>query len=499
MDMHVRALCAVVSMSLVGAVFGQPVDGGGYLELDGVDDLVTAEGEFLSQTMTVELWVKPASVHDLWTAGVVAYGSRDVGSFDFGIGPVDDTRLRFFINHNQGQQTIVGTQPIELGLWQHIAATYDGETARLYINGELDAEAVLGGAILPSDPDAILAIGDDYPGASEFVGGSFDEVRVWGVVRSETEIADAMFTPLEGDEEGLIAYYDFDECGSQVALDQGPNAYHGKMGLSWSRGEDDPERMVYAPSRRRCLALSSSDEGEMRAIVGQIDEQLAQINAGPPALGWTPSINRHADMHTRDAFMCGENNLDRPYVDSETFLTGADEISWNNCDSAFYRVSFTMPPILEHPAVFGVANADDLGVMFINDRPVSLLLTMNDVLNLGEDRDFFGHRLLGWPTADPFFEQSVPDLIVPGKNAVTFGVTSDASELEPGGLEFEMVVQYDCLADWDADGSNDTIDFTSYLNDWVAKEPEADLNRDGKINTRDVMVWLNLWSFGCPE
>jgi hypothetical protein len=498
MCMHRGCLSGAVVLALAGAAAAQPGAGVGYVEFDGIDDLITTPGDFVYPELTVEAWVRPTSLHPLYTAGVVTHGSRGVSSFDLGIGQQTDTRLRFFINYNQGQKTIVGNEPIALHEWQHIAVTYDGQTARLYINGELDAEKLLGAAILPSGPDALLAIGDDYPGASEFVGGSFDEVRVWSVVRRESEIAGAMFTPLSGDEPGLEAYYSFDECGSQVAVDRGPRGRHGRLGLSYSAGDDDPERFAYGPSRRRCLALSSSDFGEVRPVVGLIDEQLAQINAGPPALGWTDIANRHTDLHVRDAFECGEH-LDRSFVDSESYLAGADEVTLDNCGSAFYRVRFTMPPVVRGAAVYGVANADDLGLAFVNSRPVSLQPTTDDVANLGADRSFQGHSLLGWPSADAFLEEGVADLVGAGSNSFTVGVCSDAGAFEPAGLEFEAVVQYDCLADWDANGARNTLDFVAYQNAWVSQDPETDLNLDGRVNSLDMLVWLNLWNFGCPE
>lgn len=494
----------VVALAIVGAnvmaesASAQPIAGGNYLELDGVDDSVRAAGDFVSGELTIEAWVRPVSLHPSFTAGVVTYGSRSVSSFDFGIGQTADPRMRFFINYNQGQRTIVGNRPVALNQWQHLAVTYDGQTARLYIDGELDAERVLGDAILPSGPDALLVIGDDYPGSSEFIGGSFDEIRVWNVVRTESEISEFMFTPLVGDEPGLAAYYNFDECGAQVVLDRTSGARHGSLGASLSRGGDDPMRAAYAPSRRRCLELTSTDADEVRPVFGLIDEQLDQLNAGPPALGWQPITYRHADLHQRESFVCSEDP-DLPYVDSETFLVGVDEVSLDNCGSAFYRVMFEMPQALGETAVFGAVNADDLGVVYVNGVAVSPRLTLADVTNLGTDRVEDGKRLVGWPTADPVYEETIPDLVFPGENELVIAVCSDAGEFEPAGTEFELVVQYECLGDWNADGREDTQDFSAFLNSWTAREPEADLNGDGRINTRDISVWLNLWNFGCPE
>ncbi|MBK7403263.1 MAG: hypothetical protein IPJ41_01185 [Phycisphaerales bacterium] len=491
-------VCVTIAVAAVGPpLLAQPADGRGYLEFDGVDDVVAAEGDFLSPSMTVEAWVRPTKLDPLYTAGVVTYGSQTRSSFDFGIGQASDPRLRFFINYGQGQSTIVGTQPVAMGEWQHLAATYDGHTARLYINGELDAERVLGAAILPSGPDALLTIGDDAPGASEFVGGSFDEVRLWDVARTRQEIVDSMFTPLSGDEPGLIAYYDFDECGGQAAIDRSPEGRHASLGRTPSRAGDDPKRETYAPSRIRCIELGSSDPGETRLVVGTVQEQLGQINAGPPALGWHAISSRHADLHQRGSFAC-DSDPGLPYVDSETFLTGDDEITLDNCSSAFYRVPFEMPPVVGAAEVFGVANASDLAVAFVNGVAISPALTAGDAGALGTDRSEDGHPLIGWPTADVFFTGPVPGLIVGGTNEIAFGVCSDADALEPAGMEFGLVVQYECLADWDADGDRDTIDFAAYLNDWSARDPLADLNGDGRVNTMDVTVWLNTWSFGCP-
>ena len=48
------------------------------------------------------------------------------------------------------------------------------------------------------------------------------------------------------------------------------------------------------------------------------------------------------------------------------------------------------------------------------------------------------------------------------------------------------------------DGDLNTADFTAFLNAWVPKDPETDLNEDGTINTQDVLVFINAYVFGCP-
>ncbi|HZW10002.1 MAG TPA: LamG-like jellyroll fold domain-containing protein [Phycisphaerales bacterium] len=490
-------LIALVAAALPSLASAQPHGAAGNLRLDGVDDAVTSRGEFLSQTVTIEAWLRPSSFHGQSSGGIVTYGSADRSSYGLAVGPATDPRLEFSINWNQGQSTVQGATPLTIDQWQHVAVTYDGATVRLYINGQLDAEQPLDAEILPSGAAAILAIGDD-PGAGEPVGGRFDEVRVWSVARTAPEIQGAMGGAITGWEAGLLGYYDFNEVAGQVVLDRSRSGFHARLGNNHNPEVRDPARTWSGPTRMRALRLSSSDDVQVQPIEGNVDAQLAAINAGPPVTGWGPVVNRHADLHSRDQFPCGEN-LDRPYVDASPFLVGDDEVTLDNCGSAYYRQLFDLPPAFRRPAVIGTANGDDLAVAFLNRRPLSLLLTTEDVNQLGRDRIHTRHHLLGWPTPDPIFEDEVADLLVPGRNRLAFGVCSDASESEPAGLEYEVVVQYECLADWNIDGRNDTTDFTAFLNDWNPRKPETDINGDGAVNTQDVLLYINVWVFGCPE
>ncbi len=54
-----------------------------------------------------------------------------------------------------------------------------------------------------------------------------------------------------------------------------------------------------------------------------------------------------------------------------------------------------------------------------------------------------------------------------------------------------------CVADFNGDGTVDTLDFIAYLNAFYSQNPGADLNGDGVINTLDFLEFLNAFNRGC--
>jgi hypothetical protein len=53
-----------------------------------------------------------------------------------------------------------------------------------------------------------------------------DEVRIWTIYRSPQEIADTMNVFLKGDEEGLAAYYNFDDSDGSFVDDVNATPSH---------------------------------------------------------------------------------------------------------------------------------------------------------------------------------------------------------------------------------------------------------------------------------
>jgi Concanavalin A-like lectin/glucanases superfamily len=96
---------------------------------------------------------------------------------------------------------------IEPGRWTHIAVTFSGTHRRHYINGELAAEFAESGPLFTSTDE--LRIGSDTRWQFT-VAGAIDEVRLWNVARTLSQIRDGMSHAITAPQGGLIAVWGFD-------------------------------------------------------------------------------------------------------------------------------------------------------------------------------------------------------------------------------------------------------------------------------------------------
>ena len=132
--------------------------------------------------------------------------------------------LRVWINGTTGVVSI--TSPFAVGAflsWTHVAVTYAGLFARLYINGAQVAQATGKGPLVDLGSVARIGAGDVAVGsANERWNGLLDEVRFWSVARTPQEIATGMYQQILS-APNLNASYQLDGNG----VDASGNGNHG--------------------------------------------------------------------------------------------------------------------------------------------------------------------------------------------------------------------------------------------------------------------------------
>jgi hypothetical protein len=121
-------------------------------------------------------------------------------------------------------ENLISTTILNANVWYHVAATYDGSTIKLLIDGTLDASTTASGSLLANTDN--LDIGQKSELGFDSSTGFTDEVRVWNIARTQKEIQATMNTTLVGNEPGLVGYWNFDDG---TADDLTANGNHGTL------------------------------------------------------------------------------------------------------------------------------------------------------------------------------------------------------------------------------------------------------------------------------
>ena len=171
---------------VVGTVdWGAGKNDGGF-HFDGATYITVPNAEPLSQLthpMSVGLWVNPDELGG-WRSIVEMDG--DAG---WKIGTHNGTDAITWTTYHV--QDFVATIPILAGRWTHIAATWDGSTALIYVNGVLDI-AIPGSGVIDVSGEPSLDIGYRSTSGASFYAGMIDDVYIYNKVLSQQEIAGLM-------------------------------------------------------------------------------------------------------------------------------------------------------------------------------------------------------------------------------------------------------------------------------------------------------------------
>jgi hypothetical protein len=238
-----------------------------YLEFDGADDYVDVPdanglsfGNGTADTpLTIEAWVRPDAMvrHQLIGKG----GDSSTLEYKLHIASgVIRLDVRDRSANAQASAFTTASQMSLIGSWHHLAATYDGRggaTAAngitLYVDGVAVALTRINSAayVAMENLTGSLQIGREGPMWKQFDGG-LDEVRLWNVARSASEIQAMMTTELGGNEPGLVGYWKFNEGSGGTVADDSPANNTATLfnGTAWVPGGPmgPPEPDTTAPA-----------------------------------------------------------------------------------------------------------------------------------------------------------------------------------------------------------------------------------------------------------
>jgi PKD repeat protein len=217
------------SGALIGTAWSTNGHTGNALSFNGATSRVSvtdADSLDLTTALTLEAWIRPSALTAWRTvvlkerSGGIVYSLYANNSADRPAGQVDIG----------GEQNAAGLTKLPLDTWTHLAATWDGATLRLYVNGVEGGSKAVTGELFNSS--GTLDIGGNNVWGEHFAG-LIDDVRVYNRALTENEVLADIQRPVGG--------------GSPPADTQLPTAPGNlqptvsgtSVGLTWSAATDD--------------------------------------------------------------------------------------------------------------------------------------------------------------------------------------------------------------------------------------------------------------------
>lgn len=167
---------------------------------------------FAYSTGTIECWVNlsalPAS--SAYMGIISKQNAYSLLIFNNG------TATYFGFFNSTGSVTNIGITRLSINTWYHVAFTFQSAVANgsnLYLNGNLEKN----GTITVVNQNSLMRFGSP-DGTSQFFNGYVDELRIWNVVRTATEIQQSYNVKIAITISGLTGYWNMDQTSGLTVL-----------------------------------------------------------------------------------------------------------------------------------------------------------------------------------------------------------------------------------------------------------------------------------------
>lgn len=203
---------------------------GSSLFFDGVDDFVNCGNDNSLQIsghqLTLEAWINPAEFKSNSYEGViiskVSFILGQNNGYTLACG--DNGTVYFSIGDGILNEVTTSAGTISIDQWNHVAGIFDGNALKIYINGQLAGENVIGNTAIGNAASYNLRLGSSSFYNNRSYAGLIDEVRIWNVARSQSEILNSMNSQINKDiysdgSLGLKGYWQFNENSGQTTED----------------------------------------------------------------------------------------------------------------------------------------------------------------------------------------------------------------------------------------------------------------------------------------
>jgi len=173
---------------------------------------------------TMEMWFKPTGTQTTYAGLFYTRSSSTNCGLQYAASWQVPTSIRMMTNISGDYGTVSGAAAPEI--WHQVSVVVTESTRTIYLDGIATTMQSL------VNPVYDFTTGDLYIGWDNAVDnrafkGLVDEIRIWNVAKTASEIQSKRYAILNGNESGLVGYWNFNDSVTSHATDLTANANHG--------------------------------------------------------------------------------------------------------------------------------------------------------------------------------------------------------------------------------------------------------------------------------
>ncbi len=367
------------------------------LSFDGIDDYLYVAASptlELKPPFTIEMWLKPdfselpneKASEKLWPfLSLLHKGKRlffqekgiQAGGFVMFVGPSPrpDSNMKcsasLYLGNERGQMYQVDSffgdrlQPAQPG-WLYVSTSCTRES---YIP-------------VPNQP---LMIGHNIvPGGFPFKG-QIAEIRIWTGIGSRDQIAQYNNKPLNGNEPGLVACWNFNRQGGQILYDISPNGNHARLGFTKGPDDADPKWIdlkaaSHQPGQKPDVQVDvekADDKVQIKDIIRQLWKAIEANDIEKVAKLGPQGTFAYDNFDMKSWALKQAEEKERILTERSRDLAEPDEI-WTRGDEAIALKKMTR--FYEGAHVYFFVRLPDGWKLYTMDRRLSTLTASQDYL-----------------------------------------------------------------------------------------------------------------------
>ena len=328
------------------------------LSFDGSNDYVQIphqSSQAISQNITLASWITVDAFGN-WD-GVITKG---INKSPYALQLWGNGSIRFSANWGSpagysGSGSWNSTGTVGTNSWHHIAVSYDGSNITFFIDGVLDSQVNNPGLVFGDDGED-LVLGADFPGGNEYFDGIMDDVSIWNLALSQSDIQANMNNALTGNENGLVGYWNFDEGTGTQVTDQTSNGNDGTIyGAVWTTDIPINAKKFYA----KYVMTETDPEGAVPfeilvtdsvglisdTITSTTDNSAVIFDRTAPTL---PTVHIESDNGNNTLIAIAEDQIllsfipDEPLIMDSITVTISDQVATLSESGGTYTAVITM-------------------------------------------------------------------------------------------------------------------------------------------------------------